>query len=102
MGEEVAEYNVLIRHLKECLPNLRKESNWHPIAELGFTGIAVGSDIWCRPIVEYMTFNFCLVGIDQIINNAAKMRQMTEDNSMCLSFCGSNSFGRTIRSDCKH
>jgi pyruvate dehydrogenase E1 component beta subunit len=31
----------------------------------------------CRPIVEYMTFNFCLVGIDQIINNAAKMRQMT-------------------------
>jgi pyruvate dehydrogenase E1 component beta subunit len=30
-----------------------------------------------RPIVEYMTFNFCLVGIDQIINNAAKMRQMT-------------------------
>jgi pyruvate dehydrogenase E1 component beta subunit len=31
----------------------------------------------CEPIVEYMTFNFCLVGIDQIINNAAKMRQMT-------------------------
>jgi pyruvate dehydrogenase E1 component beta subunit len=49
-----------------------------PIAELGFTGIAVGSAMnGCRPIVEYMTFNFCLVGIDQIINNAAKMRQMT-------------------------
>jgi pyruvate/2-oxoglutarate/acetoin dehydrogenase E1 component len=62
----------------------------------------------CRPIVEYMTFNFCLVGIDQIINNAAKMRQMTEDNSMCLSLW-SNSFGRTIRATasirklvCKH
>jgi pyruvate dehydrogenase E1 component beta subunit len=41
-------------------------------------GIAVGSAMnGCRPIVEYMTFNFCLVGIDQIINNAAKMRQMT-------------------------
>jgi pyruvate dehydrogenase E1 component beta subunit len=49
-----------------------------PIAELGFTGIAVGSAMnGCEPIVEYMTFNFCLVGIDQIINNAAKMRQMT-------------------------
>jgi pyruvate dehydrogenase E1 component beta subunit len=48
-----------------------------PIAELGFTGIAVGSAMNGWPIVEYMTFNFCLVGIDQIINNAAKMRQMT-------------------------
>jgi pyruvate dehydrogenase E1 component beta subunit len=49
-----------------------------PIAELGFAGIAVGSAMnGCRPIVEYMTFNFSLVGIDQIINNAAKMRQMS-------------------------
>jgi pyruvate dehydrogenase E1 component beta subunit len=57
------------------------------IAELGFTGIAVGSAMnGCRPIVEYMTFNFCLVGIDQIINNAAKMRQMTEDSLMPIVF----------------
>ena len=49
-----------------------------PIAELGFSGIAVGSAMGgCRPIVEFMTFNFSLVGIDQIINNAAKMRQMS-------------------------
>ena len=49
-----------------------------PIAELGFAGIAVGSAMnGCRPIVEFMTFNFSLVGIDQIINNAAKMRQMS-------------------------
>jgi pyruvate dehydrogenase E1 component beta subunit len=57
---------------------LEKKSDRYPIAELGFTGIAVGSAMnGCEPIVEYMTFNFCLVGIDQIINNAAKMRQMT-------------------------
>ena len=49
-----------------------------PIAELGFTGISIGAAMnGNRPIVEYMTFNFSLVGIDQIINNAAKMRQMS-------------------------
>ena len=49
-----------------------------PIAELGFAGIGVGSAMGGnRPIIEFMTFNFALVGIDQIINNAAKMRQMS-------------------------
>jgi pyruvate dehydrogenase E1 component beta subunit len=44
-----------------------------PIAELGFTGIAVGAAMnGNRPIVEFMTFNFSLVAIDQIINNAQK------------------------------
>jgi pyruvate/2-oxoglutarate/acetoin dehydrogenase E1 component len=50
---------VLIKHLKECLPSLEKRVIDTPIAELGFTGIAVGSAMnGCRPIVEYMTFNF--------------------------------------------
>ena len=49
-----------------------------PIAELGFSGVGVGSAMnGNRPIIEFMTFNFSLVGIDQIINNAAKMRQMS-------------------------
>jgi pyruvate dehydrogenase E1 component beta subunit len=49
-----------------------------PISELGFAGIGVGSAMnGNRPIIEFMTFNFSLVGIDQIINNAAKMRQMS-------------------------
>jgi len=49
-----------------------------PISELGFSGIGVGSAMnGNRPIIEFMTFNFSLVGIDQIINNAAKMRQMS-------------------------
>jgi len=55
-----------------------------PIAELGFTGIAVGSAMnGNRPIVEFMTFNFSLVGIDQIINNAAKIRQMSGGQLNC-------------------
>ena len=49
-----------------------------PIAELGFAGIGVGSAMnGLRPIVEFMTFNFSLVAFDQIINNAAKMYQMS-------------------------
>jgi pyruvate dehydrogenase E1 component beta subunit len=79
MGEEVAEYNGAYKASKGMLAEFgEKRVIDTPIAELGFTGIAVGSAMnGCRPIVEYMTFNFCLVGIDQIINNAAKMRQMT-------------------------
>ncbi|MEL6731808.1 MAG: alpha-ketoacid dehydrogenase subunit beta, partial [Bacteroidota bacterium] len=49
-----------------------------PISELGFSGIGVGSAmIGLRPIIEFMTFNFSLVAIDQVINNAAKMHQMS-------------------------
>lgn len=55
-----------------------------PISELGFAGIAVGSAMnGNRPIVEFMTFNFSLVGIDQIINNAAKIRQMSGGQFNC-------------------
>jgi pyruvate dehydrogenase E1 component beta subunit len=55
-----------------------KTVNDTPISELGFTGIGIGSAMnGNRPIIEFMTFNFSLVGIDQIINNAAKMRQMS-------------------------
>ena len=50
-----------------------------PIAELGFAGIATGAAMnGLRPIVEFMTFNFSLVAIDQIINSAAKMMQMSD------------------------
>ncbi|PWA06459.1 pyruvate dehydrogenase complex E1 component subunit beta [Flavobacterium psychrotolerans] len=79
MGEEVAEYNGAYKASKGMLAEFGpKRIIDTPIAELGFAGIAVGSTMnGCRPIVEYMTFNFALVGIDQIINNAAKMRQMT-------------------------
>ncbi|WP_317134286.1 pyruvate dehydrogenase complex E1 component subunit beta [Flavobacterium agricola] len=79
MGEEVAEYNGAYKASKGMLDEFGpKRVIDTPIAELGFAGIAVGSTMnGLRPIVEFMTFNFSLVGIDQIINNAAKMRQMS-------------------------
>ena len=75
MGEEVAEYNGAYKASKGMLDEfgeLRVIDT--PISELGFAGIGVGSTMTGnRPIIEFMTFNFSLVGIDQIINNAAKI-----------------------------
>ncbi|MDG1570926.1 pyruvate dehydrogenase complex E1 component subunit beta [Robiginitalea sp. M366] len=79
MGEEVAEYNGAYKASKGMLDEFGPDRVLDtPISELGFAGIGVGSAmIGNRPIIEFMTFNFSLVGIDQIINNAAKMRQMS-------------------------
>ena len=85
MGEEVAEYNGAYKASKGMLDEFgAKRVIDTPIAELGFSGIAVGSTMTGnRPIVEFMTFNFSLVGIDQIINNAAKIRQMSGGQFKC-------------------
>ena len=75
MGEEVAEYNGAYKASKGMLEEFGpKRVIDTPISELGFAGVAIGSTMTGnRPIVEYMTFNFSLVGIDQIINNAPKV-----------------------------
>ncbi len=85
MGEEVAEYNGAYKASKGMLDEFgEKRVIDTPISELGFAGIAVGSTMTGnRPIVEFMTFNFALVGIDQIINNAAKIRQMSGGQFPC-------------------
>ena len=85
MGEEVAEYNGAYKASKGMLDEFGPERVIDtPISELGFAGIAIGSTMTGnRPIVEYMTFNFSLVGIDQIINNAAKIRQMSGGQFKC-------------------
>ncbi len=85
IGEEVAEYNGAYKASKGMLDEFgAKRVIDAPIAELGFGGIAVGSAMnGNRPIVEYMTFNFSLVGIDQIVNNAAKIRQMSGGQFDC-------------------
>lgn len=79
MGEEVAEYNGAYKVSKDMLAEFGdKRIIDTPISELGFSGIGIGSAMnGCRPIIEYMTFNFSLVAIDQIINNAAKICQMS-------------------------
>ncbi|GGH67071.1 MAG: pyruvate dehydrogenase complex E1 component subunit beta [Bacteroidetes bacterium] len=79
MGEEVAEYNGAYKASKGMLDEFGpKRVIDTPIAELGFAGIGVGAAMGgLRPIVEFMTWNFSMVAIDQIINNAAKIRQMS-------------------------
>ena len=85
MGEEVAEYNGAYKASKGMLDEfVDKRVIDTPISELGFSGIGVGSTMTGnRPIIEFMTFNFALVGIDQIINNAAKIRQMSGGQFPC-------------------
>jgi pyruvate dehydrogenase E1 component beta subunit len=85
MGEEVAEYNGAYKASKGMLDEFGdKRVIDTPISELGFSGIGVGSTMTGnRPIIEFMTFNFALVGIDQIINNAAKIRQMSGGQFPC-------------------
>jgi pyruvate dehydrogenase E1 component beta subunit len=63
-----------------------------PIAELGYTGIAVGASMnGLRPIVEFMTWNFAILAADQIINSAAKMLQMSGGQYSCpIVFRGGN------------
>ena len=85
MGEEVAEYNGAYKASKGMLDEFGPERVIDtPISELGFAGIGIGSTLTGnRPIIEFMTFNFALVGIDQIINNAAKIRQMSGGQFNC-------------------
>ncbi len=85
LGEEVAEYNGAYKVSQGMLAEFgAKRVIDTPIAELGFAGIAVGAAMnGLVPIVEFMTFNFSLVAIDQIINSAAKMNSMTAGQYKC-------------------
>ncbi|HBK87667.1 MAG: pyruvate dehydrogenase complex E1 component subunit beta [Cyclobacteriaceae bacterium] len=79
MGEEVAEYNGAYKVSQGMLDEFGPDRVIDtPISELGFAGVAVGAAVnGVRPIVEFMTFNFSLVAIDQIINAAAKFYSMS-------------------------
>ena len=93
MGEEVAEYNGAYKVSQGMLDEFGPERVIDtPIAELGFTGIAVGATMkGMKPIVEFMTFNFSLVAIDQIINSAAKTLYMSGGQINCpIVFRGPN------------
>lgn len=79
MGEEVAEYNGAYKVSQGMLEKFGPDRIIDtPISELGFAGIGVGAAMnGLRPIIEFMTFNFSLVAIDQIINSAAKIYSMS-------------------------
>ncbi len=79
MGEEVGHYQGAYKVSQGMLERFGERRVIDtPIAECGFVGVGVGAAmVGLRPIVELMTFNFSLVAIDQVINNAAKVRQMS-------------------------
>jgi len=79
MGEEVAEYNGAYKVSQGLLTKYGPSRVIDtPITEEGFTGIGIGAAmVGLRPIIEWMTFNFGLMAMDQVISNAAKMRYMS-------------------------
>jgi pyruvate dehydrogenase E1 component beta subunit len=93
MGEEVAEYNGAYKVSQGMLAEFgpRRVIDT-PIAELGFTAVAVGAaQNGLRPIVEYMTWNFAVLALDQILNTASKMLAMSGGQISCpIVFRGPN------------
>ena len=80
MGEEVAEYDGAYKVSKGLLDKFgERRVVDSPISELGFTGLGVGAAMaGLRPVIEFMTFNFAFLAIDQIINGCSKMYYMSE------------------------
>jgi len=80
MGEEVAEYDGAYKVSKGLLEEFgERRIVDSPISELGFAGLGVGAAmVGLRPIIEFMTFNFAFLALDQIINSAAKMLYMSD------------------------
>ncbi|SGY66735.1 BQ5605_C004g02700 [Microbotryum silenes-dioicae] len=93
LGEEVAQYNGAYKVTKGLLDKFgEKRVIDTPITEAGFTGLAVGAAFaGLRPICEFMTFNFAMQAIDQIVNSAAKTYYMSGGNVPCpIVFRGAN------------
>ncbi|HEV3249807.1 MAG TPA: pyruvate dehydrogenase complex E1 component subunit beta [Puia sp.] len=93
MGEEVAEYNGAYKVSQGMLDEFGpKRVIDTPISELGFTSLAVGAaQNGLRPIVEYMTWNFASLALDQILNTASKMLAMSGGQVGCpIVFRGPN------------
>jgi pyruvate dehydrogenase E1 component beta subunit len=85
MGEEVAEYNGAYKVSQGMLDEFGpKRVIDTPISELGFTAVAVGAaQNGLRPVVEYMTWNFAVLALDQILNTASKMLAMSGGQVSC-------------------
>lgn len=105
MGEEVAEYNGAYKVTKGMLDKWGdKRVMDTPISELGFAGLAIGAAMTgLRPVVEFMSFNFSFVAIDQIISNAIKMYYMSGNRfSVPIVFRGPNGAAAQVSSQHSH
>jgi pyruvate dehydrogenase E1 component beta subunit len=101
MGEEVAEYNGAYKVSEGMLDEFgARRVVDTPISETGFAGLGVGAAMYgLRPIIEFMSWSFCLVAADQILNNAPKMRYMAGGQcSVPLVFRGNNGAGGQLGS----
>jgi pyruvate dehydrogenase E1 component beta subunit len=99
LGEEVAQYNGAYKVTRGLLDRFGpKRVIDTPITEAGFTGIAVGAALaGLHPICEFMTFNFAMQAIDQIINSAAKTHYMSGGIQPCnVTFRGPNGFAAGV------
>ena len=105
LGEEVAEYNGAYKVTKGMLDKWGHERVLDtPISELGFAGLAVGAAMTgLRPVVEFMSFNFSFVAMDQIISNAIKMHYMSGNRfSVPVVFRGPNGSAAQVSSQHSH
>lgn len=105
MGEEVAQYQGAYKVTEGLLARFGdKRVIDTPIAEAGFAGIGIGAAmVGLRPIVEFMTWNFSAVAFDQILNNAAKLRQMSGGQlEVPIVFRGPNASARQVGSQHSH
>jgi pyruvate dehydrogenase E1 component beta subunit len=105
MGEEVGFYQGAYKVSEGMLEKFgTKRVIDTPIAEAGFAGVGVGAAmVGLRPIVEFMTWNFSAVAFDQILNNAAKVRQMSGGQFDCpIVFRGPNASARQVGSQHSH
>jgi len=105
LGEEVAEFNGAYKVTKGLLDFFGpKRVIDTPISENGFGGLAVGSAMMgLRPVVEFMSFNFSLVAMDQIISNASKMNYMSGGLfNIPIVFRGPNGAGPRVSSQHSH
>jgi pyruvate dehydrogenase E1 component beta subunit len=105
MGEEVGHYQGAYKVSEGLLEKFgARRVIDTPIAEAGFAGVGVGAAmVGLRPIVEFMTWNFSAVAFDQILNNAAKVRQMSGGQLECpIVFRGPNASARQVGSQHSH
>jgi pyruvate dehydrogenase E1 component beta subunit len=105
MGEEVGQYQGAYKVSEGLLKRFGEMRVIDtPIAEAGFAGVGIGAAmVGLRPIIEFMTWNFSAVAFDQIINSAAKMRQMSGGQlSVPIVFRGPNASARQVGSQHSH
>lgn len=105
LGEEVGHYDGAYKVTEGMLAKFGAQRVLDtPIAEAGFAGIAIGASmVGLRPIVEFMTWNFSAVAFDQILNNAAKLRQMSGGQVSCpIVFRGPNASAKQVGSQHSH